>query len=338
MPEPEVLHTHTVPLSEVLRDLNGWYHPLLEEFNSILTTHKAIRPTTKEELRALEKEGRQILYVPGKLVATVKAGTGKRKARVVACGDFLSREKAHGSPTLARGDIFAAGLDSLALRAQLAAASWRAWKGGTVDIRTAFLTAPLQAKRSQRVVVLRPPKVLVSAGIVPEGSLYVIEKALYGLAESPQDWGAERDNRLRSLTFKVTGKGEFGLEQTKADHSIWRIREKVGESFSGPNRGLLGVYVDDLLITAEPPMLKALLDAITTLWRCSNPQMLEEEVVFCGLQIRSEGGKYLLGQSNYIKELQKRHGDIRPSRTLPSFRDEEPVEDSPDLSEVREAQ
>ena len=282
-----------MPLSEVLRDLNRWHHPLLEEFNSILTTHKAIRSTAKEEL-ALEKQGRQILYVPSKLVATVKAGTGKRKARVVVCGNFLSREKAHGSPTLVRRDIFAAGLDSLALGAQLAAASWKVWKGGTVDIRTASLTAPLQAKRSQRVVVQRPPKVLVSAGIVPEGSLYVIEKALYGLAESPQDWGAEKDNRLRSLTFKVAAK----LEQIKAAHSIWRIREKVGESFSRPNWGLSGVYVDDLLITAELPMLEGLLDARTTLWRCSNPQMLEEEVVFCGLQIQSVGGESPWGHSS----------------------------------------
>ena len=173
MPEPEILHTHPVSLSEVMRDLSSWHPALLEEFNSILTTHKAIRPVSKEELKRLEREGREVLYVPGKLVATVKAGTGKRKARIVACGNFLSREKAQGSPTLSRGDIFAAGLDSLALRTQIAAAAWRSWPGSTVDIKTAFLTAPLQSKRSQRVVVLRPPKILVKAGIVSEGSLYL---------------------------------------------------------------------------------------------------------------------------------------------------------------------
>ena len=106
MPEPEILHTHSVSLSEVMRDLVSWHPALLEEFNSILTTHKAIRPVSKEELKRLEREGREVLYVPGKLVATVKAGTGKRKARIVACGNFLSREKAQGSPTLSRGDIF----------------------------------------------------------------------------------------------------------------------------------------------------------------------------------------------------------------------------------------
>ena len=100
----------------------------------------------------MERDGREVLYVPGKLVATVKAGTGKRKARTVACGNFLNREKTQGSPTLSKSDIFAAGLDSLALRAQVAAAAWWQWQGATVDIKTAFLTAPLQAKRSRRVV------------------------------------------------------------------------------------------------------------------------------------------------------------------------------------------
>ena len=335
---PEVLHTHSVPLAEVLRDLSSWHSALLEEFNSILTTHRAIRPISKEELRVFEHEGRRVLYVPGKLVATVKAGTGKRKARIVACGNFLGREKSQGSPTLSRGDIFAAGLDSLALRAQVAAAAWREWKGGTVDIRTAFLTAPLQAKRSQRVVVLRPPKILVTAGIVPEGSLYLIEKALYGLAESPQDWGAERDSRLRSLVWEGPGKRNFGLQQAKSDYSIWRIRERSGDSFEGPVRGLLGVYVDDLLVTAEDPLLQGLLKAITELWRCSTPQLLDQEVVFCGLQIQKVGKVYLLGQSKYIRELQLRHPDIRLSKSLPSFRDEEPVEGTPCLAEVREAQ
>ena len=335
IPEPEVLHTHTVPLSEVSRDLSAWHPALLEEFSSILTTHRAIRPVSREELRLLEKDGREVLYVPGKLVATVKAGTGKR---IVACGNFLSREKLQGSPTLSRGDIFAAGLDSLALRAQIAAAAWQKWAGGTVDIRTAFLTAPLQAKRSQRVVVLRPPKILATAGIVTEGSLYLIEKALYGLAESPQDWGAERDSKFRAMKWNRPQKYEFGLEQAKSDHSIWRIRKVVNGSFEGPVRGLLGVYVDDLLSTAELELLKGLLQTITKLWRCSDPQLLTEEVVFCGLQIQAIEGAYLICQAKYIRELQQRHPDIRASRTLPNFRDEEPPEESPNLAGVREAQ
>ena len=338
-PEPEVLHTHSVPLSEVVRDLKSWYPALLEEFNSILTTHRAIRPVTKEELKMLEKQGREILYVPGKLVATVKAGTGKQKGANCCLREFPGQGEAARVSFIVQGRYLCSwsGFSSLE-GTQIAAAAWRGWVGSTVDIKTAFLTAPLQAKRSQRVVVLRPPKVLVTAGIVSEGALYLIEKALHGLAESPQDWGAERDQCLRSLIWKGQQDRCFGLEQAKSDHSIWRIREVRDSAFVGPTRGLLGVYVDDLLLTAEAELVNGLLEAVTTTWGCSEPQSLEHEVVFCGLQIRAEGQTYLLSQSKYVRELQQRHPDIKPGRALPGFRDEETASDAPTLSEVREAQ
>ena len=114
-PEAEVLHTHAVPLSEVYANIESWRPSLLDEFNSIVTTHQAMRPITRSEIKGLEKEGKQIQYVPGKLVATVKAGTAAKKARIVACGNFLSKERPHGSPTLSKSDIFAGALDSPAL-------------------------------------------------------------------------------------------------------------------------------------------------------------------------------------------------------------------------------
>ena len=106
----------------------------------------------------------------------------------------------------------------------------------------------------------------------------------------------------------------------------------------GSVRGLLGVYVDDLLLTAEPELLEGLLGAITSMWKCSTPQALDQDVVFCGLQIQQVDKGYTLGQSKYVRELQQRHADIRESRALPSFRDEEPDGGVPLLEDVREAQ
>ena len=74
----------------------------------------------------------------GKLVATVKAGTAAKKARTVACGNLLSKERPHGSPALSRLDIFAGALDSLGLRAQLAASAVSAWEGAILDVKTPF--------------------------------------------------------------------------------------------------------------------------------------------------------------------------------------------------------
>ena len=344
-PEPEVLHTHAVPLSEVYADIESWRPSLLDEFNSIVTTHRAMRPIGRPELRDLEKEGKQVQYVPGKLVATVKAGTAAKKARTVACGNFLNKERPPGSPTLSKSDIFAGALDSLGLRAQLAASAVSSWKGAVLDVKTAFLTAPLQTKRNHRIVVLRPPKVLVAAGIIEEGSLFLIEKALYGLQESPQDWCVERDRRFSILRWSGPNGHQRCLIQSQADSSIWLVKERKpnnpdnGDSnLSDEVLGLLGVYVDDLLITAREAELEELVSVISKEWRCSPVQWVKDGVTFCGLEIAVEDGIYSLHQSKYIAELRQRHPDIKPVATLPQFRFEDPMEGEPRLEHIREAQ
>ena len=344
-PEPEVLHTHAVPLSEVYADIESWKAPLLDEFNSIVTTHRAMRHISRSEIRDLEKSGKQIQYVPGKLVATVKAGTAAKKARIVACGNFLGKERPSGSPTLSKSDIFAGALDSLGLRAQLAASAVSAWKGAVLDVKTAFLTAPLQTKRSHRIVILRPPKVLVSAGIIEEGSLFLIEKALYGLQESPQDWCVERDRRFASIRWVGPNGKPRCLIQSQSDSSIWLVKEwlpdKLDKESGEPAEailGLLGVYVDDLLITAEPQELSELVSVISKEWKCSPVQWLTEGVTFCGLEIRIADGVYYLHQGKYIAELRQRHEDIKTLNTLPQFRVEDPMEGDPRLEDIRLAQ
>ena len=344
-PEPEVLHTHAVPLSEVYANIESWRPSLLDEFNSIVTTHKAMRHISRPEIKELEKSGKQILYVPGKLVATVKAGTAAKKARIVACGNFLGKERPPGSPTLSKSDIFAGALDSLGLRAQLAASAVSAWEGAVLDVKTAFLTAPLQTKRSHRIVVLRPPKVLVAAGIIEEGSLFLIEKALYGLQESPQDWCVERDRRFSRLRWiGPTGKPRC-LIQSQSDSSIWLVKEGLPDKSDGTNGeptgavlGLLGVYVDDLLITARPQELSELVNVISKEWKCSPVQWLKDGVMFCGLEIVIRDGLYHLHQGKYITELRQRHDDIKPLHTLPQFRVEDPMEGEPRLEDIRLAQ
>ena len=50
---------------------------------------------TKEEVSALEASGTPLEKIPGKLVATRKAPLGRRRARIVACGNFI-----HGDPLM----------------------------------------------------------------------------------------------------------------------------------------------------------------------------------------------------------------------------------------------
>ena len=82
-----VLHTHTVGLAEVRRDLAMWREALQQEYDSLTKITGAVKPIDKSQL-----VGRTDLeFAPGKLVATVKAPSGRKKARIVVCGSKSSR-------------------------------------------------------------------------------------------------------------------------------------------------------------------------------------------------------------------------------------------------------
>ena len=219
---PEILHTHTVSLEEVHRDLGNWVAPMKEEVNSLEDTHNALSNITHEQIKKLEQEGKTVLWVPSKIVPTIKAGTGRKKVRIVACGNFLSKEKSRGSPTLSRSDVFTSSLDSLSLRLQLALASLKGWTLIAIDVKTAFLTAPIGGGREDKVVIVKPAKILITAGIIPPNTLYRVDRALYGLHESPKDWGIDRDNKLRVIEYKV-GDQKRSLVQARSDCSVWLV-------------------------------------------------------------------------------------------------------------------
>ena len=344
---PEILHTHTVPITEVQNDIEAWVPPLKEELDSLTETHNAVTKITHNELKDLQASGRTVLVVPSKVVATIKAGTGRKKARIVACGNFLSREKTRTSPTLSRGDVFTSSLDSLSLRLQLALASLFMWSVLAVDVKTAFLTAPIGGGRGDRVVVIKPAKLLLFAGLIEPDQYFRVDRALYGLQESPRDWQLDRDRKLRVLVWAVDGASRC-LIQCAADCSMWMIKacEGIDESGqpkgvdSGPPKGILGVYVDDLLITGTSKESQGLLCAIKATWTCSPEQSLEQGTVkFCGLEIdyNAETKCLEIHQAAYIGELANRHGDLK-STALPVFKDGDEPEPNPTVEQIRRAQ
>ena len=94
-----------VPISEVCDQIDLWREAICEEVGSVINKHKAGTFRTESEVRAIEAEGRhQVIRVPGRLVAAVKPPR-RFKARLVACGNFLHREKTRKSSTLDRTDL-----------------------------------------------------------------------------------------------------------------------------------------------------------------------------------------------------------------------------------------
>eukprot|EP00971_Amphidinium_carterae_P086598 1713805-Amphidinium_carterae.1 len=91
------------------------------------------------------------------------------------------------------------------LRLALAMASVFGWTVASADISTAFLYASLHQEDVRLgfdTVYVRPPKILVTIGLVPEGILWKLKKSLYGLRTSPLAWERERDATIATLSWR----------------------------------------------------------------------------------------------------------------------------------------
>nr|GEV37831.1 ribonuclease H-like domain, reverse transcriptase, RNA-dependent DNA polymerase [Tanacetum cinerariifolium] len=97
-----------------------------------------------------------------------------------------------------------------------------------LDVKSAFLHGDLK----EEVYVTQP------GGFIERednGKVYRLIKALYGLKQAPRAWNIKLDNTLKSLDFN-----KCALEQA--------IYEKISRN----STIILGVYVDDLIITGTP--------------------------------------------------------------------------------------
>ena len=336
----ELLQAKTVPITEVCDQIDLWREAIGEEVASVINKHKAGTFRTEEEVRAMEAEGTyQVVRVPGKLVAAVKPPR-RFKARLVACGNFLHREKTRKSATLDRTDLYCSNLDIFSLRIQLATGIQRGWRAASIDVKTAFLTAPFQAGRTtgsqpkQKLIVVKVPRAVVLAGYALPGSYIQVDRALYGLQESPHSWSLDRDLKLRGLSWKGTDGLNYHLEQCIADNCLWKVMDEK-KNF----KGTLGVYVDDLLFMVDPLELESTISAVRGIWECSSTEYADgpEGLNFCGIQVLQRGQELWLHQEKYVEELGKRYPHLKPSAYLPDFKSL-PESEVPNPTTVKMAQ
>ena len=320
----ELLQAKVIPVAEVCENIDTWREAIGEEVASVINKHKAGTFKTEDEVRAMEAKGEfQIVRVPGKLVAAIKPPR-KLKARLVACGNFLQREKTKKSSTPNRTDLYCSNLDIFSLRIQLATGIQQGWKAASIDVKTAFLTAPFQAGRTggnnprPKVIMVKVPRAVTLAGFAPHGAYIQVDKALYGLQESPHSWSLDRDRKLANARWKGADGTERRLVHCAADGCIWKILNERDQV-----KGTLGVYVDDLLFMTAPNELEKAISAIRVVWECSETAYAESEegMSFCGLQVLQKGQELWLHQEKYVEELRKRYPHLQPSAYLPDFKD-----------------
>ena len=274
--------------------------------------------------------GKKVETIPAMGVFTRKAGTGKYKSRIVACGGNFMAERT-------TDELYASGVDATQVRALLRKASLEAWSAMTLDIKTAFLLAPTS---QDELIVVRPPKILQEAGLTAAPGARNASRRLwqrhweqemlqdvsgrgtwmYGLTTAPRDWGIHRDATVKDLEWThVTEQGrrvKLGFKQLE-DANLWAVTEIVGrgshgERLWGTDFGLAAFYVDDMLVVGPRGITEDVATAIRGVWNTSEPEWAEnggKPMKFLGMEIqRLEDGTYYIHQGCYAREILDRSG------------------------------
>ena len=264
---------------------------------------EALRRIGKAERDQIKKDHPGIFPIPAKLVVTRKAG-GKGKVRIVACGNYA--EKKEGE------DVFASGSDTISLRLALRKAVERGWEGATADVRTAFLNAPLMGateEDTEPMVLISPPRALIRLGYASPDEVWFAEKAMYGLRQSPKAWGVHRDAVVAKMEWHEGGTRMF-FQPLSTDPNVWRIVAE-GKCFLDEERGIMLVYVDDLMILGPEQTVRECLKRISQEWEISEPEWLNSKnaVRFLGMGIRKLPEGIFLGQEDYLKDLMQKNAE-----------------------------
>ena len=349
--EPELLQTRIVSQAEVRKTMEAWKPAIEAELKAMFQTKEALTKIDPQEAKKL-LQSEEAECLPSKMVYTLKPSDehpqGKKKARLVVCGNFSEE------PT-EQSDLFASGATAVALRIALALASQYDWTGKVTCIRTAFLNAPLRPEASEsgelEVIVkralIRPPPLLVAMGLAGLDEWWEALKAVYGYRKSPRLWSDHRDHTMRKIKVKVR-KGVVALQQMISEPNVWRLlyKEEGDRGGEGTLVGMILVYVDDLLVLAQPDLVDPVLEEVKSIWDLSSPEEINGEngTRFLGSELwKFNTGEFMATQKAYTVDLLRRNLGPNQSdwkiRKVPLMREPDAAPDGPvDRTLLREAQ
>ena len=212
----------------------------------------------------------------------------RAKCRACACGNFAQLDPTQQSWT--------AQAEPSSLMAALKLGRRRRWVVSKHDVKGAFLHAELP---DEKLVIVSPPEQWVRWGIVQPGVKWTLDKAVYGLRESPKLWADKRDTEFNQIQWTAEGK-DFCLYRCSADSQLWRLREKGKTAVLG----ILVVYVDDFLLNAPlGEMRDNLLKKLSEIWTLTKEETLTEThpLTFLGIDISiKHNGDIFLSQEKML--------------------------------------
>ena len=300
---------HTVPLEQVKCVLQKWAEAIKKEVTSLFGSGTLVK-ISYQQAKAMERDG-AIKIVPAKCVFTLKPPTSKggkckRKCRMVICGNYITKDDAGEQMSL-----YASGTSSDVLRLALTVASSRTWLAAIADVTSAFLLAEWPEEMPRYALV--PPKVIRDS-MECSTDLWMVQRPLYGLRESPVIWSEFRNAKLREIKVVVRGRC-LGLKQLQSESELWLLRDEQTQEIYG----ILVVYVGDLMYLAERDVVIQLHEQIKALWPTSELEWVgfERAVRYLGVEIKQDPSSkaFSISQQAYIAELLRAHNMQDPMHT-----------------------
>ena len=209
----------------------------------------------------------------------------KYRARLVALGNHQHTD----------AETYAPVLRFETLRAMLSLAHERNWEVHQLDVAAAFLNAPIDET------------ICVKA---PNGEIWRLRKALYGLRQSPQLWNSTLDQHLRT---------EMHFTPTSADPCLYVSTD-----------AMIGVYVDDMPIAAPASIIHRIKEQLTSRFKCTDGGLIHH---LLGVTIGTTPQGYHLSQRPYIDKLIEDFSILNTAKTpiedKQLLEDTTPAEDAP---------
>jgi hypothetical protein len=159
----------------------------------------------------------------------------------------------------------------------LALAAQEGWQVHHMDVKSAFLNGDLKEE-----VYIRQPAGFIIAG--KEGNVLRLRRALYDLRQAPRAWNSKLDDTLKKMDFV----------QSEHEHAMYRRSH-------GDDIQLVGVYVDDLVITGSSlAAVEEFKEKMKRVFLMSDLRLLS---FYLGIEVRQDAGGITLRRAHYAKKI-----------------------------------
>jgi hypothetical protein len=165
-----------------------------------------------------------------------------------------------------------------------------------MDVKSAFLNGELK----EEVYVQQPPGFVATGH---EAKVLKLNKALYRLRQAPRAWIVKLDSSLQDM----------GFTQCVSEHGMYTRG-------MGAARMVVGVYVDDLIITrADPVVVEGFKEEMRQAFCMSDLGLL---LFYLGIEVKQRNNTITLGQAAYARKLLEKVGleNCNPCSTLMEVR------------------